>query len=118
MCEGNANHPDLRLPLTILWEIPGTSYYDKGGTHPTAVLPRPHISKGQFADPSNHPRSFPYIWGSENAGANAETSAELWGLPASVRTSNSRTHTAKLSVNRCRCTEPRGMISLPCGMTE
>lgn len=82
---GGTNQPDLRLPFIVLWEIQAASY-DKGGTHPTAFLPKPCITKKQFLNLSNHPHSLSYFQGSENPGANSETPAETCGIPSSVST--------------------------------
>lgn len=119
MCERRATHPDLRLPLAILWEIRVTSY-DEGGTPPAAFLPRPHVTQGQLADPSNHRRSFSYIRRSENTGANAETSAEPCGLPPSAPTSNSRTPHRKILSEPVQAHGAQGhdTLRLPCGITE
>lgn len=55
-CGGGTNQPDL----IVSWEIWAASY-DKGGTHPTAFLPKPCITKKQFSDLSNHPHSLSYF---------------------------------------------------------
>lgn len=61
MCGGGARQTGLRLLFSLVWEIRAASY-DKGGTHPTAFLPKPRITKKQFSDLSNHPCSLSYFW--------------------------------------------------------